>query len=168
VATATQIQLSLPTRSRLTGALSAVVLGLLLAGASRASAGDYKGTPTCDYCAMFISEKAFGARLTKTDGKTLVFDANECMAAFTWSKIAAKEIRELRTINYTKPDEHLDVEKAWFLQSDKRPSPMGLNVSAYSSQQEAESTQESLGGEVLSWDGVVKLVRKRWFREKVD
>ena len=151
-----------------TRALAALFLSLFLAGAWRAEAGDYKGTPTCDYCEMFISEKAFGARLTTTDGKTLIFDANECLAAFTISKISAKEIKGLSTINYDKPDELLDVKNAWFLQSDKRPSPMAVNLSAYATRKEADAVKTSLGGEVLSWDEVVKLIRKRWFREKID
>ena len=91
---------------------------------------------------MLISEKAIGARLTTTDGKTLIFDANECMAAFTVSKIAAKEIRELRTINYLKPSELIDVKEAWFLQSDKRPSPMAANLSAYASRKEADAVED--------------------------
>jgi copper chaperone NosL len=149
-------------------AVAAIGLALFLLWAAGASAGDYKGTPTCDYCGMFITEKAIGGRLTTTGDKTLVFDANECMAAFVHDKIPAKEIRELRTINYENPSELLDVKSARFLQSDKRPSPMAVNLSAYRSSQEAERIKELLGGEVMTWDGVIKLVRTRWFREKVD
>jgi copper chaperone NosL len=149
-------------------ALSTIAFALLLGWAASAWAGDYEGRPTCDYCAMFITEKHFGGRLTTTADKTLVFDANECLVAFSLSKIPAPEIRERRTVNYTDPSEWLDVKRAWFLQSDKRPSPMAVNLSAYASREEAERAKSALGGEVFDWDGVVKLIRRRWFREKVD
>jgi copper chaperone NosL len=139
-----------------------------LTALARVSAGDYKGQPTCDYCAMFITEERFGGRLTTAAGKTLVFDATECMAAYAVNKIPADEIRELRAVDYTNPPELIDVKRASFLQSDKRVSPMAVNLSAYPSRKETVRARDAVGGEVLNWDQVVKLIRKRWFREKID
>ena len=45
-------------------------------------AGEDRGRPTCDYCRMIITEKEYGGRIKTTKGKTLIFDATECMAAF--------------------------------------------------------------------------------------
>jgi copper chaperone NosL len=145
-----------------------VVVVLLLAWSVTAIAGDYKGTPTCDYCRMFMTEKAFGGRLTTTDGKTLIFDATECMAAFTLYKIPAKEIRSLRSVNWASPEKLLDAKRAWYLRSPKRPSVMGVNLSAYASRAKAERARSEVGGEVLDWDRVVGLVRRRWLEGKPE
>ena len=45
-------------------------------------AGEDRGRPTCDYCRMIITEKEYGGRIKTAKGKTLIFDATECMAAF--------------------------------------------------------------------------------------
>jgi len=145
-----------------------LIVALLLASVVGASAGDYAGQPTCDFCEMLITEKAFGGRLTTTRGKTLVFDATECMAAFSLYKMKPPEIGELQSVNHERPSDSIDAKRAAYLQSDKRLSPMGLNLSAYASRDEAERARSKVGGEVLSWDQVLKLVRKRWYRENVD
>jgi copper chaperone NosL len=143
---------------------SLLVLGWPLA----AAAGDYKGTPTCDYCRMFMTERAFGGRLITTDGKTLIFDATECMAAFTLYKIPPKEVRRLRSVHYAAPHALLDAKRAWYLRSAKRPSVMGVNLSAYASRAEAERARSEVGGELLDWDQVVGLVRRRWLEGKPE
>ena len=149
--------------------LARLVVILLLAWSVMAVAGDYKGTPTCDYCRMFMTEKAFGGRLTTTDGKTLIFDATECMAAFTLYKFPADQIRSLRSVNWAAPDKLLDAKRAWYLRSAKRPSVMGVNLSAYASRAEAERARTNLGdGQVLDWEQVLGLVRRRWLEGKPE
>jgi nitrous oxide reductase accessory protein NosL len=145
-----------------------LIVALRLAWTGGASAGDYHGQATCDFCGMFMTEKAFGGRLTTTSEQELVFDASECMAAFSLHKIAPHEIRQIRSVNYELPSETVDARRAWYLRSDKRPSPRAVNLSAYAARSAAEHAKSEVGGEVLTWNEVVKLIRKRWYREKVD
>jgi copper chaperone NosL len=146
-----------------------VVLAVVLGWPPPVGAGDYKGTPTCDYCRMFMTEKAFGGRLITTDGKTLIFDATECMAAFTLYKFPADQIRSLRSVDWAAPEKLLDAKRAWYLRSAKRPSVMGVNLSAYASRAEAERARAALGdGQVLDWEQVLGLVRRRWLEGKPE
>jgi copper chaperone NosL len=147
---------------------SVIGLALGLGWVLAATAGEYRGQPTCDYCGMLVESEAFGARLTKTTGETLIFDATECMAAFTLYKIPAPEVRTLRSVSWAHPKDLLDAKHAWYLRSDKRPSPMAMNLSAYPSRAEAERARASVGGEVLGWDDVLALVKRRWLEGKRD
>jgi copper chaperone NosL len=147
---------------------SRIVLAVVLGWALVAFAGVYEGHRTCDYCHMFLDHEDFGGRLKTVQGKTLIFDASECMAAFSLSKIDPKEIRALRSVDHAHPGKLLDAKRAWYLRSDARPSPMAVNLSAYASRAEAERARTALGGDVLTWDQVMELIKQRWFKGKVD
>lgn len=147
---------------------STSTLALVLAWALSAAAGDFRGQATCDYCGMFITDKAFGGRLTTAQGRHLVFDATECMVAFSLYRIPPKDIRALESIDHAHPGTFLAARRAAYLQSEKRPSPMTVNLSAYASRAEAERARVEAAGTVLGWDEVVALVKHRWLRGKVD
>lgn len=141
---------------------------VLVACVLSACARDSRRQPACDYCGMLIAQEGFGGRLTKADGTTLVFDASECMAAFSLYKIDPHAIRRLRSVDYERADTLLDAARAWYLHSDKRPSPMTMNLSAYASRAAAERARDAVGGELLTWAQVRALVRRRWLEGKRD
>ena len=129
-------------------------------------AGEDRGRPTCDYCRMIITEKEYGGRIKTTKGKTLIFDATECMAAFVIkAMVKPAEIQSLWSVNFNQPGKMLNAKTAWYLQSNSMLSPMSINLSAYASRTEAGRMREKHPGDLLNWSEVLQFVKEKWFRE---
>ncbi len=121
------------------------------------------GEQECDHCRMMISQEQFAAQLVTRQGRQYAFDAIECMAAFRDSRAARDlEIQSLWVPDFNRPENWLEADKAHFLQSDQLRSPMALNFSAYSGQEEARRQQEEFGGRTLGWSEVQSIVRESW------
>ena len=129
-------------------------------------AGEDRGRPTCDYCRMIITEKEYGGRIKTAKGKTLIFDATECMAAFVIkAMVKPAEIQSLWSVHFNQPGRMLNAKTACYLQSNSMMSPMSVNVSAYQSRAEAERMRQKHPGELLNWAQVLDFVKQKWFRE---
>ena len=152
-------------RARVIAAM--VLLGGALAAADARSCVD-QGRACCDYCRMLLEQPAFGGEIRTTQGDTLRFDATECMAAF-WLTLHGDTtaMRSLRSVDFQKPATRVDARRAWYLLSDKRPSPMALNLSAYATESAARAARKAQGGRVLRWPEVLELLRRTWFREGI-
>jgi len=129
-------------------------------------AGEDRGRPTCDYCRMIITEKEYGGRIKTAKGKTLIFDATECMAAFVIkAMVKPAEIQSLWSVHFNQPGRMLNAKTACYLQSNSMMSPMSINLSAYQSRAEAERMRQNHPGELLNWAQVLDFVKQKWFRE---
>ena len=129
-------------------------------------AGEDRGRPTCDYCRMIITAKEYGGRIKTTKGKTLIFDATECMAAFVIkTMVKPTEIQSLWSVNFNQPGKMVNAKTACYLQSNSMISPMSINLSAYSSRVEAGMMREKHPGDLLNWSEVLQFVKEKWFRE---
>ena len=92
-----------------------------------------------------------------------MFDSIECLCGFLIdASIAETEVESEWVVDYMDPGHLVSARKAWYLLSDKRPSPMGMNLSAYSSKQAYETAQATLGGDLYYFDSVRLLVAKTW------
>jgi copper chaperone NosL len=132
------------------------------------TAGEDRGRPTCDYCRMIITEKEYGGKIKTVKGKTFIFDATECMAAFVIkAMVKPAEIQSLWSMHFSQPGRMLNARTAFYLQSNSMMSPMSINLSAYSSRAEAERMRQKHPGEVLTWTHVLEHVRQKWFPEIV-
>jgi copper chaperone NosL len=129
-------------------------------------AGEDRGRPTCDYCRMIITEKEYGGKIKTVKGKTLIFDATECMAAYVIkAMVKPAEIQSLWSMHFSQPGRMVNAKTAFYLQSNSMTSPMSINLSAYSSRAEAERMRENHPGEILNWTQVLDHVKQKWFRE---
>jgi len=129
-------------------------------------AGEDRGRPTCDYCRMIITEKEYGGKIKTAKGKTLIFDATECMAAFVIkAMVKAAEIQSLCSIHFNKPGRMLNATTACYLHSNSMMSPMAINLSAYQTRSEAEKMRQKHPGELLNWTQVLNHVKEKWFPE---
>ncbi len=121
------------------------------------------GKDECASCKMMISDQRFGAEIVTKKSKVYKFDAIECMVGFVLDKkIDESDIATEWVIDYSQPTTLIPARKAWYLHSENLPSPMGMDLSAYSSKTAYESSQASKQGELLYFDGVRLLVAKSW------
>lgn len=109
----------------------------------------------CAYCKMIISDPKFAAELVSKTGKVFKYDSAECLI---------KELKGAPTEKYTimavsdynRDQVFIDADKAIFLISEGVPSPMGANLSSYSDRQSAETVRQAKGGEIYSFDEILK------------
>ena len=145
-----------------------ILLWLVLLGvcSSNLLGGEDRGRPTCDYCRMIITEREYGGRIKTAKGKTWIFDATECMAAFVIkAMVKPVEIQSLWSMHFSQPGRMLNAKTAYYLQSNSMLSPMAINLSAHQSKAEAERIRQEHPGELLNWTQVLDYVRQKWFPE---
>lgn len=97
------------------------------------------GEDQCAFCKMSIVDEKYASEAVTSKGKVSKYDDISCM------------IRHLRTMentdfafrvvnNFTNPKEFLDVEKAFFIQSNQYASPMGGNTAAFGTADQSAGT----------------------------
>ncbi|MGB9695747.1 MAG: nitrous oxide reductase accessory protein NosL [Ignavibacteria bacterium] len=119
------------------------------------------GTDDCIHCKMTIEDQRFGAEIVTRKGKILKFDAIECMINYLKKgKIFEDEVAGFYVIDFSNPQKLIDAKKAVYLISPNLPSPMGANLSAFSSRANADSQKQISGGEIYNWEEVKEKIRK--------
>ena len=114
------------------------------------------GKDQCDHCRMTIMDSKFGAEIITKKGKIYKFDAAECMIRFVKEgKIGEGEVSKYLVIDASKPAQFIDAKDAVYLISENFPSPMGADLSAYGTRNNAENFQMQYSGEIKDWDGVL-------------
>jgi len=114
------------------------------------------------YCKMTIADPRYGAELVTDKGKVYKFDAVECMINFLQEEASAeREYAYVLAIAADTPGELHPVEEMYFLRSPEMPSPMGADLTGFSTREAAEAAREEHGGEILSWEEVKAYVRQR-------
>jgi len=102
---------------------------------------------------MTISDIKFGSEIVTKKGKTHKFDAVECMMnSLRLENIKLADAGGFYVVDAANPKQLIDATKAAYMISDKFPSPMGANLSAFASKTDAEKFQKDFGGELKSWD----------------
>ncbi len=120
------------------------------------------GKDSCAECKMTIIDPKFGGEIISKKGKIFKFDDTHCIARFMERRgIEMNSIHKTLFVNYNKPSEWLDVEKAEFVVSSLFRSPMGGNAAAFSSKAEAESKSSELAGsKITSWATLYNILIK--------
>ncbi|MCC6865224.1 MAG: nitrous oxide reductase accessory protein NosL [Ignavibacteria bacterium] len=114
------------------------------------------GTDQCSHCKMNISEQRFGAEIVTKKGKIYKYDAAECMFnALSLGDIAYSDAAGFYVIDSANPKQLTNALEASYLISEKFPSPMGANLSAYSNKNDAAVSQTQYGGELKNWDDLL-------------
>ena len=114
------------------------------------------GKDLCDFCKMTVMDKKFGAVLVNKKGKALKFDSGECMVNYLNSD-KEFEAKNFLIINYANPEELIDATTSFYLHGGIVNSPMGGQLAAFSTKQDAEKFYKELNGELLSWNEVMQL-----------
>jgi len=141
------------------------VLGVMLAAAACGRPGPRPlvfGTERCAHCHMTLADPRFAGELITTTGKVVPFDDVGCLASFVVSGGVSRErIRSLWVDDFVQPDSLLEVSQAVFLRSDAILTPMDYGLAALRPGRQADSVRAALGGALLSWEQVLRLVAER-------
>lgn len=109
------------------------------------------GGDHCHFCDMTVVDKTHASQYVTKKGKAYMFDAVECMVN-NLNQNKNEELMEfLLVADYTNPGNLVDAKTATYLISEKIKSPMGANLSAFSSKEIAQQQSSDMGGELFTW-----------------
>lgn len=115
------------------------------------------GQDDCHVCKMGLADFRFGGELITKKGKVYKFDDLRCMINFLKSNsLEEKDISKTLTMNFNKPNQFIEVKKAWFLVSPEVRSPMNSNASGYSTKDEAEKMLIDKTGQIIRWNDLLE------------
>lgn len=77
-------------------------------------------------------------------GKIFHFDSVECL--LSWSQLHSGEWATRWVTDFYHPDKWIELDKAFLLKSERLASPMGENLSAYSSEDDFKRAAQEFGG----------------------
>ena len=115
----------------------------------------------CAYCKMKISDARFGAEMVTTKGKIFKYDSAECLIR-TKIENEANTYAHILVTDYTNPNHLIDAQLATFLISEKRPSPMGGNLSSYELFPHAKKAQAENGGKLLDFEELLNEYKRKF------
>lgn len=117
------------------------------------------GQDDCYVCKMGLADFRFGGEIITKKGKAYKFDDLRCMINYLKSNsLEEKDISKTLTMNFNKPNEFIDVKKAWYLVSPELRSPMNSNSSGFVSKEEAEKMLKGKTGQILRWNDLLERV----------
>ena len=90
------------------------------------------------------------------------FDDAHCVAIFLERRgVELKDIHKTLFVNYSKPDELVEVKFAEFVVSSQFKSPMGGNAAAFKNKAEAvKKSEEIKGSKVTNWATLYNILIK--------
>ncbi len=109
------------------------------------------GNDHCDFCDMTVVDKTHAAQYVTKKGKAYMFDAIECMVNELHRDNSEEIMSFLLVADYANPGSLIDAKTATYLISEKIKSPMGANLSAFSSKETAKEIFAKNGGELYTW-----------------
>ena len=118
------------------------------------------GEQECHFCRMTIVDKQYAAQIVNGKGKSYNFDAAECMINYTKGIDKDKVSLQLVT-DYNNPENLIEVENATFIISAEMPSPMGANLTAVSSMEEADLLLKDKSGEIYNWEELLQYLNNQ-------
>jgi len=100
---------------------------------------------------MTVVDKTHAAQYVTKKGKASMFDAIECMVNELNRDNSEDLMSFLLVADYANPGSLIDAKTATYLISEKIKSPMGANLSAFSSKETAKEMFAKNGGELYTW-----------------
>ncbi len=129
---------------------------LLVSACSQKPADIHYGSDECVQCKMMITDNRFAAQIITETGKSVKFDAIECMAAYSGEH--KSELGEARfwISDFSDPGTWVDVQQATIIRSEVINSPMGASLLAIGNEETAEQHLSEYPGEPVQWETLVK------------
>lgn len=127
-----------------------VVSLLLMIGCNSGPKPIMYGNENCEYCSMTIMDDKHASEIVTKKGKVYTFDSIECMLRSLEYHEADAEM--ILVMDFNNPGTFIEAENAVFLISPDIPSPMGANLSAFTTTESASKT--GFSGTVYTWDTI--------------
>lgn len=128
----------------------------MLVSCSQQPAEIHYGSDECAHCKMIIADSRFVAQMVTKTGKSIKFDAIECMARYAGDHKTELESAKLWLGNFDNPGEWIALENAYIIQSRVINSPMGESLLAFKSEQQMKEHLAEYPGEHVTWQRLVK------------
>ena len=109
------------------------------------------GKDQCSFCVMNIVDKTHSAQYVTKKGKQFKFDAIECLVN-DLSEKSENDLAKILVADYGNPGQMIEASTATFLISKEIKSPMGANLSGFSSKENALNMKSSKEGDVYTWN----------------
>ncbi len=143
------------------------MLTLVFLGCSDKPEAIAYGRDNCAFCKMTITDPRFAAEIVTKKGRIYKFDAIECMIAATLDgTVDPAEVKRFWVKDF-ETQEWVDAEKAFFLQSPKMRSPMGVNLAAFASRENMEAFKMKYDGLELTFEDLPNVIRQSGLMERV-
>lgn len=108
----------------------------------------------CDFCMMGISDGRHGAEIITEKGRAYKFDDIACMANYCKDHKNTK-IKKYYVHDYTKNNELIPAESAFFVSGGTIKSPMNGNIAAFTNKSEAKAFEAQTKGEEKEWIAIL-------------
>lgn len=142
---------------------ASAALALLLAGCGGGPPEIAWGSDPCDFCRMTISDRRFAAAATTATGRTVRFDALDCLAG--WEAAQPQPPREVWVTDAGHPGALIAVAEAEFYPTGTASSPMGQGFVALAPGTDPATVGVAPGATALRWpaarDSLLALQRSR-------
>lgn len=112
------------------------------------------GSDACHYCEMTIVDRQHASQLVTTKGKAYKYDAIECMVHSLQDEFKDTDMAHYLVADFNQPGELINAKTATYLVSENIQSPMGANLSAFSTEDAAKKTQKEFSGKIYSWSEI--------------
>ena len=113
------------------------------------------GSDACHFCKMTIVDQQHAAQYVTDKGKQFKYDAIECMV----NELAEKkrdDIAILLVADYNSPGHMTLAISSVYLISPAIKSPMGANLSGFTSENDALAAKGENDGEIYSWAALLQ------------
>jgi nitrous-oxide reductase accessory protein nosL len=110
---------------------------------------DY-GKEECAFCKMTIVSPQFASEVVTQKSKAFKYDAIECMLQAPQEDKVALHL----VCDYLNEGNFIEASQATYLVSPNIESPMGGNLAAFSSKEDAQRIQAEKGGDLYDWEGI--------------
>lgn len=112
------------------------------------------GFDTCHFCTMTIVDQQHAAQIVTSKGKVFKFDAIECMINHI-KDIDQTSVSLILVNDYDQPGKLIDAKSGHYLISTGISSPMGANLSAFSTLEGTKKALKEQGGEQFAWESLL-------------
>lgn len=114
----------------------------------------------CAHCKMVISDHQFASQMVSEKGKAYLFDAVECLVAFTIQNPEITKSAAIYLPDYINPGSWFSPENSVVYRSADVKSPMGLSLFVIS--KDDEGTEPYENARKFTWNETVELVKNEW------
>ncbi len=123
---------------------------ILLVGCEKGPKPIMYGNENCDFCSMTIMDDKHASEIVTQKGKVYKFDSIECMIRSL--EYYGEDAESILVMDFKNPGAFIDANTATFLISPDLPSPMGANLTAFQSSEDA--TESGFEGAIYTWETI--------------